>query len=105
MDEIITDADTDTAHDVILRWATTAAMGLVPVAFLIGGLAPMAAREHPGTVAVVTAGWWASWTVTPLLVVAYHLLGRHLRTAPVAPWAGWAATVPPVVTILLGLGL
>ncbi|MEU3409551.1 hypothetical protein ABZ766_37160 [Streptomyces sp. NPDC006670] len=55
--------------------------------------------------AVVTACWFASWTATPLLVVAFWLSRRHPALARAGRWAGWIATVPPTVTILLTLGL
>ncbi|MGW6875869.1 hypothetical protein [Streptomyces xanthophaeus] len=93
------------AIDVVLMWATTLAVALIPVALLFGGLAQMAAQVHPQTVAVVTACWWASWTATPLLVVAFRLSLRHPTLASAGRWAGWAALVSPTVTILLALGL
>ncbi|MER7000368.1 hypothetical protein [Streptomyces sp. NPDC000410] len=97
--------DGTSATDGVLMWTTTLAIALIPVALLFGGLAQMAAEVHPGTVAVVTACWWASWTATPLLAVAFRLSQRHpaLRTA--GRWAGWIAPVPPTVTVLLSLGL
>ncbi|MFD7628383.1 hypothetical protein ACFV7Q_20465 [Streptomyces sp. NPDC059851] len=55
--------------------------------------------------AVVTTCWWASWTVTPLLVVASRLSPRHPARARAAHWAGRIAPLPPTVTILLTLGL
>ncbi|MGW7102505.1 hypothetical protein [Streptomyces sp. NPDC054838] len=93
------------AIDEVLMWATTLSVALIPVAFLFGGLAQMAADVHPQTVAVVTAGWWASWTATPLLAVAFRLSLRHPALAPAGRWAGWIAPVPPTLTILLALGL
>ncbi|MFD7834049.1 hypothetical protein [Streptomyces sp. NPDC059761] len=93
------------AVDEVLMWATTLAVALIPVAFLFGALAPMAAEVHPQTVAVVTACWWASWTATPLLAVAFRLSRRHPALTAAGRWAGWAAPVAPTVTILLTLGL
>ncbi|MEU9236057.1 hypothetical protein [Streptomyces subrutilus] len=93
------------ATDVMLLWATALTVGLIPVALLFGGLAQMASEVHPKTVAVVMACWWASWTATPLLVVAFWLSLRHPTLARAGRWAGWAAPVPTTVTILLVLGL
>ncbi|MFG2985682.1 hypothetical protein ACGFYQ_31240 [Streptomyces sp. NPDC048258] len=93
------------AIDGVLMWATALTVALIPVALLFGGLAQMAAEVHPQTVAVVTACWWASWTATPLLVVAFRLCVRHPTLARAGRWAGWLAPVPPTVTILLALGL
>ncbi|MFF9865735.1 hypothetical protein ACF1G0_09945 [Streptomyces sp. NPDC013953] len=93
------------ALDTGLVWATALALALVPVAFLYGAMAGMAADVHPRTVAVVTVCWWASWTATPPLVLAFRLgLGRP-RLATAGRWAGCAACVPPVATIVLALGL
>ncbi|MFF2192983.1 hypothetical protein [Streptomyces sp. NPDC058157] len=93
------------AIDVVLMWATTLAVALIPVAFVFGALAGMAAEVHPQTVAVVTVCWFGSWTATPLLAVFFWLCRRRPTLAPVARWAGWVAPVPPAVTILLALGL
>lgn len=93
------------ASDVVLRWVTTLAVALTPVAFVFGALAGMATEVHPQTVAVVTVCWFGSWTATPLLVVAFWLCRRHPALARAGRWAGWIATVPPTVTILLTLGL
>ncbi|MEU4733291.1 hypothetical protein [Streptomyces sp. NPDC023588] len=110
MPETFPDLTTDSAAETpvtsgALMWATTVAVALIPVAFLFGGLAPMAAEVHPQTVAVVTACWWASWTATPLLVTAFWLSLRYPALAAAGRWAGWAAPVPPTMTILLALGL
>ncbi|WP_328623076.1 hypothetical protein [Streptomyces sp. NBC_00354] len=91
--------------DVVLRWVTTLAVALIPMAFLFGAFAGMAAEVHPRTVAVVTVCWFGSWTATPLLVVAFWLCRRHPTLARAGRWAGWVAPVPPTVTILLALGL
>ncbi|MEU5811028.1 hypothetical protein [Streptomyces sp. NPDC047718] len=91
--------------DGVLTWATTLAVALTPVAFFFGGLAQTAAEVHPRTVAVVTACWWASWTATPLLAVVFRLSRRTPTLARAGRWAGWIATLPPTLTILLSLGL
>ncbi|MFI6149606.1 hypothetical protein [Streptomyces sp. NPDC051109] len=95
------------AVDGVLMWTTTLSVALIPVALLFGGLAQMAANVHPHTVSVVTAGWWVSWTATPLLALAFRLSLRRPRPAlaRAGRWAGWMATVPPTLTILLALGL
>ncbi|MCX4852057.1 hypothetical protein OHB19_43955 [Streptomyces sp. NBC_00893] len=93
------------ATDAALRWVTTLAVALIPVAFVFGALAGMAAEVHPQTVAVLRVCWFGSWTVTPLLVVAFWLCRRHPALVMAGRWAGWVATVPPTVTILLALGL
>ncbi|MFH7598761.1 hypothetical protein WDV06_27245 [Streptomyces racemochromogenes] len=82
-------------------WTTAWTVALIPVAFLFGGLAPMATDARPGTVAVTTALWWSSWTVAPLLVVASRLLSARPGTAVAGRWAGRAALGPPVAVILL----
>ncbi|WP_331734424.1 MULTISPECIES: hypothetical protein [unclassified Streptomyces] len=97
-------AETSTT-DAALRWVTTLAVALIPVAFVFGALAGMAAEAHPQTVAVVRACWFGSWTATPLLVVTFWLCRRHPALAMAGRWAGRVATVPPTVTILLALGL
>ncbi|WP_330300292.1 hypothetical protein [Streptomyces sp. NBC_00503] len=97
-------AQTPAAHQVAM-WVTALTVALIPVAFLFGGLAPMAAQDHPQTVAVVTACWWASWTATPLLVVASRLPLHRTAWAWAGYWAGWAAPLPPATTILLTLTL
>ncbi|WP_236245966.1 hypothetical protein [Streptomyces sp. CC210A] len=86
-------------------WATAATVALIPVALLFGAFAGMAADRYPQTVALVVTGWYASWTVTPLLVVASRLRPRRPAWAGLCRWAGWAAPIPPAVTILLVLGL
>ncbi|WP_234344077.1 hypothetical protein [Streptomyces sp. WM6372] len=91
--------------DRVLMWVTALSVALIPVAVLFGGLAQMAAEVHPRTAAVVMAGWWASWTATPLLALAFRLSLRHPALAPAGRWAGWIAPVPPTLTILLVLGL
>ncbi|MFI5641636.1 hypothetical protein ACIA8H_30030 [Streptomyces goshikiensis] len=91
--------------DVVLRWVTGLAVALIPMAFLFGAFAGMAAEVRPRTVAVVTVCWFGSWTATPLLVVAFWLCRRHPALARAGRWAGWVAPVPPTVTILLSLGL
>ncbi|MFH7594314.1 hypothetical protein WDV06_04310 [Streptomyces racemochromogenes] len=96
---------TPAATDVVSCWVTTLAVVLIPVAFVFGALAGMAAEVHPQTVAVVTVCWFGSWTATPLLVVAFWLCRRHSALARAGRWAGWVAPVPPTVTILLALGL
>ncbi|MYX98280.1 hypothetical protein GT045_26590 [Streptomyces sp. SID486] len=91
--------------DLVLRWVTALALALIPMAFLFGAFAGMAAEVHPQTVAVVTVCWFGSWTATPLLVLAFWLCRRHPALARTGRWAGWVAPVPPAVTILLALGL
>ncbi|MFJ9967257.1 hypothetical protein [Streptomyces avermitilis] len=93
------------ATDVVLRWVTILTVALIPVAFVFGALAGMAAEIHPQTVAVVTVCWFGSWTATPLLVVAFWLCRGHPALARAGRWAGWVAALPPAVTILLVLGL
>ncbi|MBT2511827.1 hypothetical protein J7I98_39930 [Streptomyces sp. ISL-98] len=93
------------AIDEVSMWATALTVALIPVAFFFGGLAGMATEVHPQTVAVVKACWWASWTATPLLVVASRLPFRRTALARASYWAGWAAPVPPAVAILLTLSL
>ncbi|WP_455409939.1 hypothetical protein [Streptomyces hiroshimensis] len=89
----------------VSMWTTAFTLALVPVAFFFGGLAQMATEVHPQIVAVVMACWWASWTATPLLVVASRLSPRHPALARAGRWAGWVAPIPPTVTVLLTLGL
>ncbi|MFF0219880.1 hypothetical protein [Streptomyces vinaceus] len=91
--------------DVVLRWVTTLTVALIPMAFLFGAFAGMAAEVHPQTVAVVTVCWFGSWTATPLLIVAFLLCRRQPALARAGRWAGWVAPIPPTVTILLALGL
>ncbi|WP_412079461.1 hypothetical protein ACLF6K_38515 (plasmid) [Streptomyces xanthophaeus] len=91
--------------DTALRWVTALAVAMIPMAFLFGAFAGMAAEVHPQTVAVVTVCWFGSWTATPLLVVTFWLWRRHPTRARAGRWAGWVAPVPPTVTILLALGL
>ncbi|WTQ63703.1 hypothetical protein OG851_02910 [Streptomyces sp. NBC_00161] len=86
-------------------WTTVATVVLIPVAFTFGCLAGMATEIHPQTAAVLITCWWASWTVTPLLVVVSRLTLRHPTLARACRWAGWSAPFPPAVTILLTLGL
>ncbi|WP_331743137.1 hypothetical protein OG239_43150 (plasmid) [Streptomyces sp. NBC_00868] len=93
------------ATDVVLRWVTTLAVALIPVAFLFGALAGIAQEVHPQTVAVVMVCWFGSWTATPLLVVTFWLCRRNPALARAGRWAGWVAPIPPTVTILLALGL
>ncbi|MFF4330698.1 hypothetical protein ACFYZT_29845 [Streptomyces sp. NPDC001591] len=93
------------ATDVVLRWVTTLAGASIPMAFLFGALAGMAADVHPETVAVVRVCWFGSWTVTPLLVAAFWLCRRRPALAGAGRLAGWVAPVPPTVTILLAHGL
>lgn len=93
------------AADAVLRYVTSLAVALIPVAFLFGALAGMAEEVHPRTVAVVTVCWFGSWTATPLLVAAFWLCRRRPALAAAGRWAGWVATLPPTVTIVLALGL
>lgn len=93
------------AADVVLRYVTSLALALIPVAFLFGALAGMAEEVHPRTVAVVTVCWFGSWTATPLLVAAFWLCRRRPALAAAGRWAGWVATLPPTVTVVLALGL
>ncbi|MFE2147502.1 hypothetical protein ACFXA3_38225 [Streptomyces sp. NPDC059456] len=97
--------DETPAAGKVSTWATVATVALIPVAFTFGALAGMAEQVHPRTVAVLIICWWASWTVTPLLVVASRLPVRHPALAMARRWAGWLAPLPPTVTILLSLGL
>ncbi|MFE2875147.1 hypothetical protein ACFXG6_15420 [Streptomyces roseus] len=102
----LTDSSAGTpAIGKVPMWTTAATVALIPVAFAFGGLAGMAAEIHPQTEAVVTTCWWASWTVTPLLVLLSQLPLRHSTLARACRWAGWSAPVAPAVTILLTLGL
>ncbi|WP_371614284.1 hypothetical protein [Streptomyces sp. NBC_00454] len=89
----------------VAMWVTALTVAMLPVAFLFGALAGMATQENPQTVAVVTACWWASWTATPLLVVASRLPLHRTVWARAGYWAGWAAPLPPATTILLTLTL
>ncbi|KPH97524.1 hypothetical protein OV450_5817 [Actinobacteria bacterium OV450] len=89
----------------VSMWSTAVTVALIPVAFAFGCLAGMATEVHPQTAAVLITCWWASWTVTPLLVVVSRLPVRHPVLARACRWAGWAAPLPPTVTILLTLGL
>ncbi|MGR4879318.1 hypothetical protein ACIPUC_07795 [Streptomyces sp. LARHCF249] len=91
-------------------WTSVLTVLLAPVAFLFGGLAPMAADScgpahcAPGldaTLAVVAVCWFASWTLTPLLVLASWLFSGTAA----GRWSAWTALVPPVIVILLVLGL
>ncbi|MFB7784477.1 hypothetical protein ACFY0N_20635 [Streptomyces vinaceus] len=93
------------AADVVLRWATSLAVALIPVAFVFGALAGMASEVRPRTVAVVTVFWFGSWTATPLLVAAFWLCRRRPALATAARWAGWLATLPPTLTTALALCL
>ncbi|MER7467959.1 hypothetical protein [Streptomyces sp. NPDC097981] len=86
-------------------WVTAATVALIPVAFLFGCLAGMAQEVHPQTVAVLIVFWFASWTATPVLVVASRLPLKHPTLTRARRWAGWLALLPPTVTILLSLGL
>ncbi|MFD6471784.1 hypothetical protein [Streptomyces goshikiensis] len=103
-------APTDRDSRTVPLWTSVLTVVLAPVAFLFGGLAPMAADScTPGhcpasletTLTVVAACWLASWTLTPLLVLASWL---YSRTA-IGRWSAWTALVPPVLVILLVLGL
>ncbi|MFD7029565.1 hypothetical protein ACFWAR_16150 [Streptomyces sp. NPDC059917] len=91
-------------------WTTGLAVLLVPVALLFGALAPMAtdscgpddcARSLEATLAVVMTCWFASLTVSPLLVVASWLFPRRPGYARVRRYAGWLGLIPPVIVILL----
>lgn len=86
-------------------WTSVLAVLLVPVALLFGGLSPMASDSCAGcldaTLAVVAVCWFASWTLTPLLVLASWLCSG----TAVGRWSAWTALVPPVLVILLVLGL
>ncbi|MCX5377793.1 hypothetical protein [Streptomyces sp. NBC_00091] len=93
------------ASDTTLAWGTALAVALVPVAFLFGALAGMAEEVHPEAVAVLKVFWFASWTTTPLLALAFRLLRRRPALAAAARWSGWIAMVPPPVTILLACRL
>ncbi|MFD5417344.1 hypothetical protein ACFWJT_04790 [Streptomyces sp. NPDC127069] len=93
------------AADVVLMWVTTLAVALIPVAFIFGALAGLAAEVHPQTVEVLRVCWFGSWTATPVLAVFFWLCRRHPALATAGRWAGWVAPVPPTATILLALGL
>lgn len=91
-------------------WTSVLVVLLVPVALLFGGLSPMAADScAPGrcagglqaTLAVVAVCWFTSWTLTPLLVLVSWLCSG----TAVGRWSAWAALVPPVLVILLVLGV
>ncbi|MET9959551.1 hypothetical protein ABZ128_10805 [Streptomyces sp. NPDC006326] len=97
-------AETSAGGEVSI-WTTVATVAMIPVAFVFGALAGMAEEVHPQTVAVLIICWWASWTVTPLLVVASRLPLRHRALARARRWAGWIAPLPPTITILLSLSL
>ncbi|MBB5932756.1 hypothetical protein [Streptomyces echinatus] len=102
----LTDSSAGTpAIGKVPMWTTAATVALIPVAFTFGCLAGMATEIHPQTAAVLITCWWASWTVTPLLVLLSRLPLRHPTLASACRWAGWGAPVPPAVTILLTLGL
>ncbi|MGW0393754.1 hypothetical protein ACWDYJ_23215 [Streptomyces sp. NPDC003042] len=99
-------APAQTAGRPVPVWTTVVTVLLIPVAFFFGALAPMAEEDaHPRTVAVVIACWWASWTATPLLVVASRTSPRRPVLARARRGAGWVALVPPTVVIVLVLGL
>ncbi|MFI8365504.1 hypothetical protein ACIGD1_35785 [Streptomyces sp. NPDC085612] len=93
------------AHRKVSMWTTAATAALVPVALLLGGLAPMASHVSPRTVDVIVACWWASWTATPLLAAASRVSVRRPALATAYRWAGRIAPVPPAVAILLALSL
>ncbi|WP_149183520.1 hypothetical protein [Streptomyces sp. TRM49041] len=100
------DRDTEPpAINKVSVWTTVATVALIPVAVFLGGWAGMATLVRPQTVAVIMNCWWASWTVTPVLVVASRLSPRHPALAGACRWAGWVAPFPPSATILLTLGL
>jgi hypothetical protein len=95
---------------VVPVWTSVLAVLLVPVALLFGGLSPMAADSCASghcaggleaTLAVVAVCWLASWTLTPLFVLASWLCSG----TAVGRWGAWTALVPPVLVILLVLGL
>ncbi|MFI5980028.1 hypothetical protein ACIBEA_04020 [Streptomyces sp. NPDC051555] len=112
MDESTESASTARVSEPL--WATGLAVLLVPLALLYGAVAPMAtdgcgpddcARSLEATLAVIMACWFASWTVTPFLVVASWLFPRRPGYAPVRRYAGWIALVPPVIVVLLAFTL
>lgn len=86
-------------------WTTVSTVLLIPVAFCFGALAPMAGEAHPQTVALVMPCWWASWTLTPLLVVASRIPARRPGLVRAGRRAGWVAPVAPLAVILLVLTL
>ncbi|WP_329112131.1 hypothetical protein [Streptomyces sp. NBC_01353] len=53
------------------------------------------------TLSVIAVCWFATWALTPLLVLASWLLSG----TAVGLWSAWTALVPPVIVILLVLGL
>ncbi|MGW0362922.1 hypothetical protein [Streptomyces sp. NPDC002990] len=91
--------------DGVSMWTTAWTVLLIPVALFFGALAPMATDAHPQTVAVTMAFWWASWTITPLLVVVSRLLPGRPALARARRWAGRAALIPPMAVILLAITL
>ncbi|MFD8978932.1 hypothetical protein [Streptomyces sp. NPDC059564] len=102
-------APTDRDSGAVPVWTSVLTVVLAPVAFLFGGLSPMAADScGPGqcaaleaTLSVVAVCWFASWTLTPLLVLASWFFSG----TAVGRWSAWTALVPPVIVILLVLGL
>ncbi|MCX5199454.1 hypothetical protein OOK31_37225 [Streptomyces sp. NBC_00249] len=91
-------------------WTTALTVLLLPVAFLFGGLAPMAAdscgpdhcsRSLDNTLAAVYFLWLASWTATPALTLASWFAPHPTARR----WTAWTALFPPATVILLTLGL
>ncbi|MER5727256.1 hypothetical protein ABT084_02670 [Streptomyces sp. NPDC002138] len=105
-----TDDTAPVGAGVALLWTTSLAVLLVPFALLLGAMAPMATdscgpddcgRAMETTLDIVIACWFASWTLTPVLVVASWLFPSRPWYARVRRYSGRLALVPPVIVLLL----
>ncbi|WP_245699824.1 hypothetical protein [Streptomyces roseifaciens] len=107
-------ADRDDDASSAPFWATVLAVLVIPVAVLFGSLAPMATDSCgpdncsgalDGTLAVVKYSLFTTVIGTPVLLLASWLLPRRIRYAKARKHLAWCALLPPVIVILLVLGL
>ncbi|MBT2385940.1 hypothetical protein [Streptomyces sp. ISL-11] len=95
-------------------WATGLALMIVPVALLFGGLAPMAtdscgpdncSSALNRALAGVLGGLFATVIGTPAMLLAGWVLPRRMRFAKARRIIAWCALLPPLIVILMVLGL
>ncbi|GAA0453168.1 hypothetical protein GCM10009544_14960 [Streptomyces stramineus] len=107
-------ADHDENASSAPLWATALAVLLAPVTLLFGGLAPMAtdgcgpdncSAALDRALSLVTGGLYATFFVTPALLLTSWVLPRRMRFAKARRAIAWCALLPPVTVILTVFGL
>ncbi|NJP81230.1 hypothetical protein HCK01_28705 [Streptomyces sp. AA8] len=95
-------------------WATVLAVLVIPVAVVFGSLSPMAtdscgpdncSRALDGALALIKYGLFTTVIGTPVLLLTSWFLPRRMRYATARRYLAWCALLPPVMVVLMVLGL